>query len=96
MKNPRIIKVGKKKVEAYIFKLLKKNLIFLRGSKGYIMCGYLNLKTAEKLKDCAIKITGVTSISDALQTTVNSCTSEAKRLGIHKGQPIKDVLFIIA
>ena len=90
------IKVGKICIEAFLIKLLSKNFILLKGSRGYVMCGYLNLKAAEKFKDVAIKITGVSTIEQALQTTVHSCTSSARRLGIYKGQPIKKVLRIIS
>ncbi len=90
------IRVGKKYIEAINVNLCSKNLILLKGSRGYIMCGYLNLKVAEKFKDVAAKITGVSTIQQALKAKVHSCTSEAKKLGISSGQPIKEVLKIIA
>lgn len=77
-------------------KLLDKKLIVLRGSKGYIMCGYLNLKAAEKFKECAAKITGISTIREALRANIHSCTQPAKRLGIYKGQPVKEALAIVA
>lgn len=90
------IRVGKKYIEAIWVKLQSKNFILLKGSRGYVMCGYLNLRVAEKFKDTAIKITGVSTIQEALKTTVHSATRPARRLGIYKGQPVKDVLRIIA
>lgn len=90
------IKIGKKCIEAVVIKLLSKNLILLRGSKGYVMCGYLNLKVAEKFNDAAVKIVGVKTIKDALEAKVHSCTSVARKLGISKNQPIKEALRIIA
>ncbi|MBI4707524.1 MAG: DUF1805 domain-containing protein [Candidatus Omnitrophica bacterium] len=90
------IKIGNKHIEAYLIKLASKNLILLRGSKGYVMCGYLNLKVADKFKDVAIKVTGVSSIKQTINTGVHSCTSSARKMGIFKGQPIKEVLKIIA
>ncbi len=96
MLEHREIKVGDKKIEALAMSLLEKNLIVLRGSKGYIMCGYLNLDAAEKFNEVAIKITGVSTIDDALNASVNSCSSSAQKLGIRPGQPIKEVLPIIA
>ena len=90
------IRVGKKSVEAILFKLASKNLIVIRGRRGYIMCGYLDLKTGAKFKEAAVKIAGVTTIADALKAHVHSATGEAKRLGIHKGQAVKEVLEIIA
>jgi uncharacterized protein YunC (DUF1805 family) len=83
-------------VEATLIPLLGKNLIILRGSKGYVMCGYVNLAVAEKFKDVAVKIVGVKTIKDALNAKVHSCTSPARKLGIRKGLPIKEVLKIIA
>lgn len=90
------VKAGKKYVQAVLLKLLDKNLIVLRGNKGYVMCGYLNIRVAAKFKDAAVKITGVSTIEQALKAKVLSCTSSARRLGIYKGQPIKEVLKIIA
>lgn len=92
----REIGIGKKCIEAFLVRLFDKNLIILKGSKGYVMCGYLNLKVAEKFKDAAVKITGVSTIKQALQATVYSRTSLAGRLGIYKGQPIRETLKIIA
>lgn len=75
--------------------LQSKNLVVLAGSRGYVMCGYLDLKTADKFKDVAVKITGVSTINDALNATVHSCSSGAKKLGIAKGTPIKNLLKVI-
>jgi len=91
------IKIGKDKyIDAYSIPLQNKNLVLLRGKKGYIMCGYLNLRVAEKFKEAAIKVAGVSSIEDALKARVHSCTSFAKRLSVYKGEPVKEVLRIIA
>jgi len=90
------IKVGGRTIEALALKLADKNLIVLRGSRGYIMCGYLNLKVAERFKDVAVKVTGVSTIKDVLGAVVHSCTSPARRMGIRKAQKIKDILKIIA
>lgn len=92
---PRGIKIGRKYIEAVSLKLLSKNLILLRGTKGYVMCGYLNLKAAEKFKDVAVKITGVSTIEEALEAVVHSCSRQAKKLGIYKSQPIRETLKII-
>jgi len=89
------IKIGKKYIDAICVGLLSKNFILLRGVRGYVMCGYLNLKVAQKFKDAAVKIVGVSSIEDVLKSTVHSCTAQAAKLGIYKGQSIKDVLKII-
>ena len=92
----RKIKISGKYIEAFLISLQSKNLILLRGSRGYVMCGYLNMKAAERFKDAAIKITGISTIEEALKTSVHSCTSSARKLGIYKGQLIKEVTKIIA
>jgi uncharacterized protein YunC (DUF1805 family) len=92
----RKIKVGRKQITALVMPLQKKTLIVIRGRRGYVMCGYLNLKVAEKFGDAAVKITGVANINDALCASVHSCTFAAGKLGIKKGQPVKEVLKILA
>ncbi len=89
------IRAGSGRIEALEMKLLEKKLIVMRGNKGYIMCGYLNLKAAEKFGDAAIKITGVSTISEALHSSVSACTSGARKLGVFKGQAVKDCLRLI-
>lgn len=82
-------------VEALCVSLQGKNLILLAGTKGYVMCGYLDLSVAEKFGDAAVRITGISSIEDALQARVQACTTAARSLGIEEGQPIKEVLDLI-
>lgn len=89
------IKIGKKYIIGLILPLQKKKLIVLRGQKGYVMCGYINLRTAEKFNDAAIKITGVSAFKDVFKARIHSCTSGAKKLGIKKGDAIRDILKLI-
>ena len=90
------IKIGKGCIEAIALPLGAKNLVLLRGARGYIMCGYLNISAARKFKDVAVKITGVSTVKEALSAHVHSRTPRAGGLGIYKGQPVKEVLKIIA
>jgi len=92
----KTIKAAGKNIRSFLLKLGRKNLIVLLGSRGYVMCGYLNLKAADKFGDLAVKITGVSNIREALRARVHSLSRAAKRAGIKKGQAIKDVLKIIA
>lgn len=89
------IKVGKKYIEALLYNLFAKNLIILKGFRGYIMCGYLNLKAAEKSKDAAAKIVGVSSIEEAMQARIHSCTKYARKLGIYKEQPVREAVKLL-
>ncbi|MDD2703458.1 MAG: DUF1805 domain-containing protein [Candidatus Omnitrophica bacterium] len=89
------IKIARGYIETLEMKLLGKNLVVLRGSKGYVMCGYLNLKAAEKFKDAAIKVTGISTVQEAIRSTVFSCSGGARKLGVYKGQPVKECLRLI-
>lgn len=84
------------KFHACEFPLAAKNLLVLRGTKGYIMCGYLDMAAAEKFNDVAVKVVNVACIEDVLAATVCACSSAAAACGIAAGQPIADVLPIIA
>jgi len=90
------IKVGDKYIDAFSLKLLSKNLILFRARRGYIMCGYLNLKTAQRFNDAAIMVTGVSTIGQAMKAAVHSCSLAARKLGVYKGQPIKEALKLIS
>ncbi|UCC94699.1 MAG: DUF1805 domain-containing protein [Candidatus Omnitrophota bacterium] len=92
----KIIKIGKYSIQAFAIPLQTKRFILLKGRKGYVMCGYLNLKAANAFRDVAVRIVGVSTIKQALGTKVHSLSHSAQRLGIHKGQLIRDVLKIIA
>jgi len=67
-------------------------LLMIIGAKGYVMCGYLNINTAQKLGDAACMVTGVKTIDDVLNANIVALTAEAQKLGIEMGMPVKDVL----
>lgn len=90
------IRVGRKSVEALEIKLSAKKLILLKGSRGFVMCGYLDLSVAEKFGDAAVRITGVSTIAEALRASVRSCTSSARKLGVRRNLLVRDILPLIA
>ena len=96
MRRAKKIKIGKKWIQGYCIPLQKKNFILLRGAKGYVMCGYLDLNTANMCADVAVRISGVSTLKEALQSEVQDVSLAAKRIGIYEGQPVKDVLKILA
>ena len=71
-------------------------LLAITGDKGYIMCGYLNINTAQKRNDVACMVTGVKTIEDILNSNVVAITAKAQELGISMNMPVKDVLEILA
>lgn len=67
-------------------------LILLKADRGYVMCGYLNPKTAEKLGDAACMVRGIKTIEDALNAGIVYVSSRAKELGIKEGMVAREVL----
>lgn len=67
-------------------------LLMITSPKGYIMCGYLNINTAQKRGDVACVVTGVKTIDDVLNSKVVALTSNAQKFGIEMNMPVKQVL----
>ncbi|GLG00100.1 hypothetical protein Alches_01390 [Alicyclobacillus hesperidum subsp. aegles] len=76
--------------------LPKTNLLAISNSIGYAMCGALDialLRTQLASRGIvAVRATGVKTISELLDGTVESCTQEAEALGILCGMPIREAL----
>ncbi|MEA5000882.1 MAG: DUF1805 domain-containing protein [Endomicrobiaceae bacterium] len=70
----------------------KGNLLIIKGAKGYIMCGYLNINTAQKMGDAACVVTGVKTVEDVLNAKIVALTSHAQKLGIEMGMAVTEVL----
>ncbi|MCL2485095.1 MAG: DUF1805 domain-containing protein [Endomicrobia bacterium] len=67
-------------------------LVFIKGTKGFIMCGYLNLETAERMKNIAAIATGIKTIDDMLKTSIVKATTYAEAAGIKVGMPVIQAL----
>jgi len=67
-------------------------LLLIKGEKGFIMCGYLNMEVAEKLGAAAATVSGVNSFADVLNAEIKASTSKAKKLGVEPGKIVKEVL----
>ncbi|MCX9010449.1 MAG: DUF1805 domain-containing protein [Candidatus Methanoperedens sp.] len=67
-------------------------LLVIRAKKGFVMCGYLNMETANKLGDAAVRVTGVRSFEDVLNAKAVDVSEAAKKLGITVGMTAKEAL----
>lgn len=67
-------------------------LLVIKADNGFVMCGYLDIGTAEKLGDVAVRVRGVSSFEDVLNAQVVDATQSAKELGITTGMSGKDAL----
>ena len=89
----KIIEINGKKIVGFEIDLPNAPpLILFRGDKGFIMCGYLDIKVAEKLGLVAARITGVKNIEEALDKTISEATSKAMEQGVKLGAKVKDIL----
>lgn len=86
------IKLEKGQVTGSLIELNNAPLIVLQAKKGYVMCGYLNISTANKLGDIAGRVTGVKSFDDALNATIVEVSDNAKKSGLQEGIKVKDFL----
>ena len=66
-------------------KLPNADFLLILGSKGYIMCGYLNMATAEKKGDAAAIVTGVESFEDVLAERLLRSVPTGKYLAYGRG-----------
>jgi uncharacterized protein YunC (DUF1805 family) len=67
-------------------------LLLIMGEKGFVMCGFLNVESAEKLGVTAAVVSGVKTFDDVLNGQVKAVTSKAKNLGIDVGMKGADAL----
>ncbi|MFH1403027.1 MAG: DUF1805 domain-containing protein [Candidatus Altiarchaeota archaeon] len=81
--------------EEHTINLGPHNLVLLKARKGYVMCGLLNMETAEKLGHTACTVTGVNTPEDALNAKIKACTSKASQLGIKKGMTCRQALKLL-
>lgn len=81
----REIKCEKGIIECYEIPLPHASFIILKAKNGYVMCGYLNMDTADKMGDIAGIVRGVRSIDDALQAKILQVSTMARENGLSEG-----------
>jgi len=77
--------IDNKVIDTIVIPLLHANLVMAVAPKGFIMCGYLSIEAAEKISDVACIVTGVETVEDLLNATIQKLTSQAQQLGIEIG-----------
>lgn len=70
----------------------KAPLVIIKGNKGYVMCGYLNMETADKLGDIAVRVKGVKDADTILASNVEAVSARAKEIGIDVGMPVRTII----
>ena len=60
-------------------------LVLVIARRGFLMCGYMNRKTAGKLRTPVAVVTGVSTVEEALRTEVEWVNEAAEERGIRVG-----------
>lgn len=64
---------------------LKRPLLIMKGSKGFLACGYINAATADKTDEACAIVTGVSSFEDMKCAAVVAVSNKAQELGVKLG-----------
>lgn len=67
-------------------------LVLIKAPKGFVMCGYLNMQTANRLGDAAALVKGVKSFDDVLNAKVVEVSEKARALGVVEGLSGREAL----
>ncbi len=67
-------------------------LLLIIAEKGFVMCGLLNIETAEKISVAAAMVGGVKDLEDVLNAQIGAVTSKARSLGVEAGMKAPEAL----
>lgn len=70
-------------------------LVMIKGKKGYVMCGYLNMQTANKIGDMAVRVTGVRDLETVMSAKVAECSEAAEKAGIKPGDEVSSIVSLL-
>lgn len=91
------VSVDGKKFEGLSYSLGDKApLLILKGSRGFLACGYINIATAERLNDAGAIVRGVKTYHDMLEAKVQEVSSEADKIGVKVGMTGREALALLA
>jgi uncharacterized protein YunC (DUF1805 family) len=67
-------------------------MLLIIAEKGFVMCGLLNMESAEKIGAAAAMVSGVKTFDDVLNAQVKAVTGKAKDFGVEVGMKGADAL----
>lgn len=69
-------------------------LLIIKGSKGFLGCGYINDETCNKTGEACAIVTGVKTHDAMLSAEVKAVSTEAAKLGVRVGMKGEEALEI--
>ncbi|TET20881.1 DUF1805 domain-containing protein [Candidatus Bathyarchaeota archaeon] len=70
-------------------------LLMIIGQTGFVMCGFLNMGTAEILDVAAAMVSGVRNFDDVLGAEIKAATSKVQIKGIKVGMKRKETVKLL-
>ena len=69
-------------------------LLIVKGSKGFLACGYINVETCNKTGEACAIVTGVKTHDAMLAAEVKAVSHAARQLGVRIGMKGEEALEI--
>ncbi|MGB9723977.1 MAG: YunC family protein [Chloroflexia bacterium] len=70
----------------------KATILVLIGKKGLLVCRNFDIAALEQRGVVAARVQGISSFGEALATPIESCTAQARHLGVTEGMKGEDAL----
>lgn len=70
------------------------NMIVVECTRGYLMCGYLNMEAAQKFGDVAVLVGGA-DFDAVLANPIKGMTSKARDLGVADGMTGREAAAVL-
>ena len=67
-------------------------LLIIKGTKGFLGCGYINVETCNKTGEACGIVTGVKTHDEMLSAEVQALSIEAEKLGVRLGMKGEEAL----
>lgn len=67
-------------------------LVMIKGEKGFLMCGYLNMEAADKLGAIAVSTSGIKNFDDLLNKEIGKISQKGKEIGVKEGMKGSEAL----
>lgn len=81
----RQIEIAKGNVLGLKVELPNDSLLMLLGKKGYLACGYLDVKDVEGIGHVVATVSGVSDFNEMIKANVKEVSKNAYKVGVRKG-----------
>ena len=70
-------------------------LLFIRGSKGLLVCGYFNIETFDRTGEAGALVRGVNNFDEMLAAEIQSVSAAAREIGVQTGMTGQQALELL-